>query len=62
MNEREALRYAANLLRTLASMAGGRNPAEVQAGLLAARMLDRYNERPPDVPPDAPPWPWEGNS
>jgi hypothetical protein len=57
MNETEALRFAANILRTLSVTA---EPGKSQAALTAARMLDDYYaEEPPAVPAGAPPWPWE---
>jgi len=42
VNERQAVRFAANLLRTLATMTEDYD--DERAGLRAARMLDRYYE------------------
>lgn len=41
MDEKEALRYAANILRTLSAQ-DQPGTLEARAGLLAARMLDNY--------------------
>jgi hypothetical protein len=59
MNEYEALRYAANMLRTLSGMDNRTGTGLDQQLLYAARVLDQYNERPPSVPADHPLWPWE---